>query len=105
MTILSPWETAWRGRNIVHDLIGGGIAVSLVRPRPRAGSMVLLYDTETDAFAAAALHLEETTFVLTESDPASVSMTYVVDGDLRVSLDESSLRAWLVTVGYQEVSP
>lgn len=105
LTILSPWETAWRSRNVIHDLVGGGIAVSLVTPRPRNGSMDLLYDTEAAAFAAAELHLQETTFTLTETDPASVSMTYVVDGDIRVRLDESSLLAWVVTVSYQEVIP
>ena len=105
LTILSPWETSYRARNVIHDLIGGGIAVSLVAPRPRNGSMVLLYDNEAAAFAAAQLHLQETTFVLTETDPASVSMTYVVDGDIRVSLDEQSVIAWLVTIGYQEVTP
>lgn len=105
LTILSPWETSWRGRNVIHDLIGGGIAVSLVAPRPRAGEMVLLYDDETAAFAAAQLHRQETTFTLTETDPASVSMSYVVDGEIRVALDEQSVIAWLVTIGYQEITP
>jgi hypothetical protein len=105
LTILSPWETARRSRNIVHDLVGGGIVVSLVAPRPRSGEMQLLYDTESAAFAAVALHAIETSFTLTESDPASVSMTYVVDGQVSIALDEASLLVWIVTVGYQEIEP
>lgn len=105
LTILSPWETSWTARNVIHDLVGGDIAVSLVKPRPRSGELSLLYDSETAAFAAATLHLQETTFILTESDPASVSMTYVVDGDIRVALDDQTLLVWIVTIGYQEVSP
>jgi hypothetical protein len=106
LTILSPWETTWSARNVIHDLIGGGIAVSLVAPRPRSGELTLLYDTETDAFAAAALHREETTFTLTETETPSVSMSYVVDGTgIRVALDEQTLLVWTVTVGYQEVIP
>jgi len=105
LTILSPYETSWTSRNIVHDLVGGDIAVSLVKPRPRSGELALLYDNETDARAAADLHTQETTFTLTETDPASVSMTYAVDGQVRCALDESTLSAWIVSVGYQEVSP
>lgn len=105
LTILSPWETAYQSRNVIHDLIGGDIAVSLVAPRPRNGEMSLLYDDETAAFAAAALHRQETTFVLTETDRPDVSMTYVTDGDIRVALDEQTLNVWIVSVGYQEVTP
>lgn len=101
--ITLPYETAWDSRNIVHDLIGGGIAVSLVGPRPRSGALDLLYLTEADAFAGARLHQERTTFTLVETDRASVSMTYVVSERVRVVLDVDG-HAWVVTVGYQEVS-
>jgi hypothetical protein len=103
VTVLSPWATAWESRNVIHDLIGGGIAVSLVGPRPRAGEMELLYNTEAAAFASVALHREETTFTLTETDVSSVSMSYVVDGSVQARLDETTVRRWVVTIGYQEV--
>ena len=32
ISILSPWESTRASRNVVHDLTGGGIAVSLVSP-------------------------------------------------------------------------
>jgi hypothetical protein len=105
LTILSPWETQYEARNVIHDLIGGDVAVSLVAPRPRNGSMDLLYATESDAFAAIALHREETTFTLTDTDRPSVSMSYVTDGNLGIRLDESTLSAWIVSVGYQELTP
>jgi hypothetical protein len=104
-TVLSPWATSWQSRNIIHDLIGGGIAVSLVAPRPRSGTMELLYQTEALAFAAATLHQEETTFTLIDDQTTNVSMTYVVAGEVSVRLDEETLKAWVVTVGYQGVTP
>jgi hypothetical protein len=105
ITVLSPYETTRNSRNIVHDLVGGGIAVSLVAPRPRSGTLQLLYDDEVDANAALTLHAEETTFTLSETSVPSVSMQYVVEGDVRLALEDSTLLVWILNVGYQEVSP
>jgi hypothetical protein len=102
--ITLPYETAHTSRSVVHDLLGGGLAVSLVAPRPRSGELALLYVDEATANACRLLHLEESTFTLVESSRATVNMTYVVNGDLRVRLDMDG-HAWVVTVGYQEVSP
>jgi len=105
LTVLSPYETRWQSRNVTHDLIGGGIAISLVASRPRAGELALLYLTEAEAFAAAQLHLEETTFTLAETERPAVSMTYAVNGQIVCELDEETLELWIVTIGYQEVIP
>ena len=105
LSVLSPYSAEWASRNIVHDLIGGGIAVSLIAPRPRNGVLELLYAAEADAVHAVTLHREETTFLLTEDDAPSVGMTYVLDGSLGYRLDEGTLILWIVTLGYQEVTP
>lgn len=97
------YQTARESQNIVHDLIGGGIAVTLIRPRPRKGTLELGYVLEADAVAAVALHSRETTFTLSDSDRASVSMTYVVDGSVSLELDDESRDRWIVSVDYQEV--
>lgn len=104
-TVLSPYSTEWQSRNIVHDLIGGDIAVSLVKPRPRSGSYDALYLTETDAYACVTLHQAETTFTLSDTDRPRVGMTYVVYGQVRIALDEGTREVWVVTVGFQEVTP
>ena len=90
-------------RNIVHDLISGGIAVTLVEPRPRSGDLRLFFADEAEAFACLALHGQETTFTITDTDRPSVNMTYVVDNRLEIGLDEETRDHWVVTVGYQEV--
>lgn len=103
LTALSPYASTRTGRNVIHDLIGGDIAVSLVSPRPRSGTIEYLFDNEQDAFDCLTLHGEETSFTLT-ADLSTVSMTYVVDGSgVTIRLDEQSLRAWIVAVGYQAV--
>lgn len=101
--VVLGYQTARESQNIVHDLIGGGIAVTLIRPRPRKGTLELGYLLEADAAAALALHARETTFTLTDSDRASVTMTYVVDGSISLELFDETRDRWVVSVDYQEV--
>ncbi|WP_457100312.1 hypothetical protein [Microbacterium sp. P5_E9] len=105
LTVLSPYETLWTSRNIIHDLVGGDIAVSLVAPRPRSGVLELLYPDEPSAFQCAALHEARSAFTLVETDRPSVSMTYVVDGDVTLRLDEDTLELFIVSIGFQAVNP
>jgi hypothetical protein len=101
-TVLSPYEATNRSRNVIHDLIGGGIAVSIVAPNPRSGVLELLYPTEAEAEAARQLHLLETGFTLTDTETPSIGMTYVVDGEVSIRLDEDTLTQWILAVGFQE---
>lgn len=105
ITVLVPYSGVWGSRNIVHNLISGGIAVSIVAPNPRAGTFDLLYTDETDAWAAIELHRSPDTFTLTDTDRPAVGMVYVVDGELRIALDEQTQHVWTVTVGFQEIIP
>lgn len=97
------YDTSRESLNIVHDIIGGGIAVTLIRPRPRQGTLELFYTTEAGAFAALSLHSRESTFTLSDTDRPAVSMTYVADGSMSLSLDTETRTRWVLSVGYQEV--
>lgn len=105
-TLVLGYETEHESQNIVYDLIGGGIGVALIRPRPRSGTLRLFYLTEADADDARTLHLRETTFNLISSDRATVAMTYVLGEDgITVELDDEGRRRWVVEVSFQEVEP
>lgn len=100
---IEGYQARRQSKNIVYDLIGGGIAVTLISPRPRSGRLVLVYDNEADAFAALALHAEETVFTLARFDMPAVDMAYVLD-DTDVEIEQGSTgNFWRVSVGYQEV--
>lgn len=105
LTVLSPYAIAYEGRNLVMDLLGGGIAIALVAPRPSSGTLEFLYASETEARAGATLHRQESSFVLTDSDSPAVGIEYVLSGAVRLRLDEESLLAWILSVDYQEVEP
>ena len=87
----------------VHDLLSGDIAVTLVKPRPRSGTLALLYPEEADAWAGFDLHTEQAdTFTLTEALVASVGMSYVALS-ASLELDDETRSVWVLSVEYQEV--
>lgn len=90
-------------RNIVHSLISGGVAVSLIAPAGRSGEFQLLYETEADAFDALDLFAEETSFTITGGEIPAVEFTFVVTDSTMVELDDDTRAVWVVTLGYQEV--
>lgn len=97
------YETSRESQNQVHQIIGGGIAVTLVRPNPRSGTLELFFLEEADAVAALELHSREATFTLSDTDRPSIGMTYVCDGTTSLRLDDQTRRRWILSVGYQEV--
>lgn len=100
--MVTGYEATRQGRNTTTDLIGGGILVALRAPRPRSGTLELLYDDEAAAFAAVELHATETTFTLTDTARDGVGMTYTA-GTSRISLEDQTRAVWLVSVEFQEV--
>lgn len=97
------YETTRESRNIVHDLLDGGIAVSIYPARPRSGTLRLFYTTEEQAQISLWLHGQPTTFSLASDDLEEIDMTYVVYGAVEMALDEGTVVVWTVSVGYQEV--
>lgn len=102
-TLVLGYETARESLNIVHDIIGGGIAVTLIRPRPRQGTLELFFTEEQNAFTALNVLALETTFTLSDSDRPVISMTFVADGSMNLALDSSTRTRWVLSIGYQEI--
>ncbi len=102
--LILGYITYRNSRNVVHDLLDGGIGVVFTAPRPRSGTLELLFEDETAAFEALALHEQESTFVLSSTERDVVDMTYVLgEGQLGLSLDDQTRTAWVLSVPYQEV--
>lgn len=103
-TTIDGYEADYEGRNVTHDLIGGGIAVTVVPQRLRSGTLNLFFDTLTDAWDAVELHLSTLTFTLTDTDIPQIGMVYVA-GTVSPALEDETRAQWTVTVQYQEVEP
>lgn len=98
------YATDRESQNVVHNLIGGDIAVTLVQAVPRAGTLELFYIEEADAWAALALHSTADSFTLVDTDRPEIGMDYVLSaGGVGIRLDEQTRDHWIVAVNYQEV--
>ena len=91
-------------QNVVTNLIGGGIAVTLTGGELQAGSWKLVYLDEPAATAAFALFRRAARFSVT-SDRPGLAMTFVRSGRLGRAVSDSTGAAWVLEVGYQEVAP
>lgn len=102
--LIDGYTSARAGRTIVHDTLDGDIAVSLIPPRPRSGTLQLLYASETAANECLTLHARSASFTLVSTERATVGMTYVVT-DERIVLDDETRNVWTVEITYQEILP
>ena len=100
--VIFPYETTDRSRNIVHELINGDIALTVLAPLPQSGTLTYEVATESAAMVLRDLHRQRSTFTLTVPERPMANMTYVVTGDARLQLHESG--QWTLAVGYQAVS-
>lgn len=104
--VMTRYEVGLASQNIIHDVSGGGnVAVSLIEPRPRSGTLELVYKDEASARAAFEMHGLAEAFELSDTDIPRAAMTYVIDGNLSLVLDAATRSVWLLTVGFQEVKP
>lgn len=103
LSVLVPYDTTTQGRNVLHYLTGGGIAVSLIASDLRSGTYDALFDNEGDAWDCERLHRGATSLTLVDTSRPSVGMTYVVTDGVTVTLDEATQTTWVVSITYQQV--
>ncbi|TDW64755.1 hypothetical protein EDF51_11125 [Curtobacterium sp. PhB25] len=103
--VVNGWEEAATGGNLVNPVVGGGFDVTLQAASLRQGAFELVYEDETDAAEAFAMHCRPSTFTISDTDRASAAMTYVIPQGGRISraLDDQTREYWIVRVEYQEV--
>jgi hypothetical protein len=92
-------------RHVVHEVLGNGTAEVTFRPSPRrAGTLRLLFATETAATDAETQLRKPSQFSLTDPDRPSILMVFVVVGTLVRQLDDESRELWVLEVPYQEIA-
>jgi len=101
---VSGYASTRRSNNIIHTIPGNSIPDVTLRPASlRTGTLTLVFGDEVTAAEAEHTHAIGGVFTLTSSARTTVSMAYVLSGDLTRELAPSG--QWNVTVGYQEVAP
>lgn len=102
---IGGWSPSADSANIVHDLIDGTIAITLVGDRLRSGDLELYFDTDATAEEARALLGRPTSFTLTDDDRPVVNIAFVRQGRLGTMIHDRADDVWAFSVGFQEVIP
>lgn len=103
--IVTRHDYVFPNRNILHDIIGSNEpAVTLREAGLRKGSLSLRVADADAAAAAKAILGSASALTFTDSVTPSESMTFVLDGDIRVTLDSVTLLRRVIEFDYAEVS-
>lgn len=102
-TMVLGYDDTTPSRNIVHQLIDGGTAQTLLSAGGRQGVLRMLFPSAADAEAARLRHAGVGTWQLTDDDQPQQAMKYVVNGAAR-KYQSDSRKTWLLEVPFQEVS-
>ena len=91
--------------NIVHAIPGRSNPDVTLRPANlRTGTLELGFTSELESKDAADLHATGGVFTLSDTDRASVGMSYVASGRISRALEDTTRGAWVISVDFQEVT-
>lgn len=96
-------EEEYASRNKVHELLGGGVAVTFGEFPLRTGTLSMFFDDETESKTAYEFFKNGFVFELTDTDVPTSNMFFVVAGVITRTKVEELRNAWILAVDVQEV--
>lgn len=96
---------AYASRNVVHELMGGGVAVTFGGEPKRTGNLELFFNSETSANTAYLFFKNGYVFQLIDADAPTSDMNFVISGSIARAWNGDTLNSWLLSVDFQEVQP
>lgn len=89
---------------LAHSVIGADFPdLTLVPAGPRTGTLNLFFAAKATALNAFTLHRTPGPQSITDDEHPELSMSYVVDGELELTLDPETLHHWILNVPFREV--
>lgn len=98
-------EQTLPSRNIIHELLGGGVAVTFGGDTLHNTTLEMLFTSEADSLDAYNKLNAGHVFELTDYSKTSTSMYFVVAGSITRQYLTESEDTWLISVDVQEVVP
>lgn len=92
-------------RNIAHELLGGGVAVTFGGSALATTTIEMLFTTEAASLDAFTKLNTGHVFQLTDYDKTSLNFYFSVTGSIKREYIGDATDAWLITVDVQEVTP
>lgn len=100
--IESTYDTTYESRNVLHQLVDGGVAATLMQHLPRTGTLDLMYQSREDAWAGVELLLAVDTFTLSDGDVPEVGMLFMAE-NVAPAIEQQTTSLWIVRLTYQEL--
>ena len=92
-------------RNVIHPLLGGGVAVTFGGDSLATTTLELLFTSEADSLEAYTQLNEGHIFELTDYSKTSTSTYFVVAGSINRQYLTNTEDTWLINVDIQTVVP
>lgn len=92
-------------RNVLHELIGGGIAVTFGEDSGVTHTLEMVFTSETDSEEAFSQLRAGHLFELTDTDKPTTSMYFVLSGTVERAYQVDSVDTWIITCDIQQVEP
>jgi hypothetical protein len=92
-------------RNVIHELLGGGVAVTFGGSPLATSSLEMVFTSEADCLDAYTQLITGHVFELTDYSKTSTSMFFVVSGNIQREFVIESNDTWTITVDIQQVEP
>lgn len=92
-------------RNVIHELLGGGVAVTFGGDTLRTTTLEMLFTSEADSIDAYTKLNTGHIFQLTDYSKTSTSMYFVVAGSIDRNYVTDTEDTWTISVDVQEVVP
>lgn len=97
------YSTERQARNVIDDLLDGGLSVQLREAGSRRGRFEALFSSMASAVALEAELKLAQVLELVEPDATALSMDFVCSGRIEVVLDKATRRQWIVSWDFREV--
>lgn len=92
-------------RNIIHELLGGGVAVTFGGEGQSTSSLEMLFTSEADSLEAYTQLNTGHIFELVDYSKTSTSMYFVVSGSINREYVIESEDTWTISCDIQQVTP
>jgi len=92
-------------RNIIHELLGGGVAVTFGGDAQGTSTLEMLFTSEADSLEAYTQLNTGHIFELTDYSKTSTSTYFVIAGSITRTYVTESEDTWTISADIQEVTP
>jgi hypothetical protein len=98
-------EETTASRNVIHELLGGGVAVTFGENALSTSTLEMVFTSEASCLDAYTQLKTGHIFELTDYDKTSTSMFFVVSGTIDREFIIESNDTWTLNVDVQQVEP